>query len=122
MNLKIMIASAAAGLVFFLIVAAASLYYLDSRTTDNGKAEAEELHGICVRRKAVKQALKQSESIFLQCMQSGSRRIATGTDDESDIVAECRDSAFSLSGVFSNTSQEFMTKTDRYADKCGEFQ
>jgi hypothetical protein len=58
MNLKIMIASAAAGLVFFLNVAAASLYYLDSRTTDNGKAEAEELHGICVRRKAVKQALK----------------------------------------------------------------
>lgn len=121
MNPKTVIASAAAGLVFFLIVAAASLYYLDSRT-DSGKEEAEELHGICVRRKAVKQALKQSESIFLQCVQSGSRRIATGTDDESDIVAECRDSAFSLSGVFSVTSQEFMTKTDRYADKCGEFQ
>lgn len=121
MNPKIIIASAVVTLMFGLLVAAGSVYYLDSRTTDNGKAEAEELHGICVRRKAIKQALKQSESIFLQCMQSGSRRIATGTDDESDIVAECRDSAFSLSGVFSVTSQEFITKTDRYADKCGEF-
>lgn len=122
MNPKTVIASAVVILVFGLLVATGTAYFLYSLASDNGKAEAEELHGICVRRKAVKQALKQSESIFLQCMQSGSRRIATGTDDESDIVAECRDSAFSLSGVFSVSSQEFMTKTDRYADKCGEFQ
>ena len=119
MNPKTVIASAAAGLVFCLIVAAGSLYFLDANSEGT---KAENLHEICVKRKATKQALKQSESIFLQCVQSGSRRIATGTDDESDIVAECRDSAFSLSGVFSVTSQEFMTKTDRYADKCGEFQ
>lgn len=119
MNPKTVIASAAAGLVFCLIVAAGSLYFLDANSEGT---KAENLHEICVKRKATKQALKQSESIFLQCMQSGSRRIATGTDDESDIVAECRDSAFSLSGVFSVASQEFMTKTDRYADKCGEFQ
>lgn len=119
MNPKIIIASALVTLVLGLLVAAGSLYYLDANSEEK---RAENLHEICVRRKAVKQALKQSESIFLQCVQSGSRRIATGTDDESDIVAECRDSAFSLSGVFSVTSQEFMTKTDRYADKCGEFQ
>lgn len=121
MNPKIVLASAAVTLVFGLLVAAGSVYYLDSRTSDNGKSEAEELHEICVKRKAIKQALKQSESIFLQCMQSGSRRIATGTDDESDIVAECRDSAFSLAGIYSLSAYNFMTQTNQYADKCGEF-
>lgn len=122
MNPRIMLTSAAASLVFFLLVAVGSVYYLDSRTTDNGKAEAEELHEVCVKRKAIKQTLKQTESVFLQCMQSGSRRVATGTDDESDIVAECRDSAFSMTGVFSVSATEYLTKTNNYAEKCGEFQ
>lgn len=121
MNPKIMITTAVVILVFGLLVAAGSAYYLDRRTADSGKVEAEELQETCVKRKAFKQALKQSESIFLQCMQSGSRRVATGTDDESDIVAECRSSAFSLSGVFSISAGEYLTKTNDYAEKCGEF-
>lgn len=119
MNTKTVIASAAAGLLFCLIVAAGSLYFLD---TDSEETKAENLHEICVKRKATKQALKQSESIFLQCVQSGSRRIATGTDDESDIVAECRDSAFSLAGIFSVSATEYLINTNSYAEKCGEFQ
>lgn len=122
MNPKYIIASAIASLAFCLLVAAASLYFLDSRTADSGKVAVEKLQETCVKRKAIKQALKQSESVFLQCMQSGSRRVATGTDDESDIVAECRDSAFSMTGVFSVSSAEYLTRTNNYADKCGEFQ
>lgn len=81
----------------------------------------EEIAKICVERKVLKQALEKSETTFLQCLQNSSKRTVTGTDDEADIVEQCRTSAFRLNGVYEHYVTTDLMNSNKYAAKCGEF-
>lgn len=88
--------------------------------TEPSVPSEEELAKICVERKVLKQALEKSETTFLQCLQNSSKRTATGTDDEADIVEQCRTSAFRLNGVYEHYTTTDLMDTNKYAVKCGE--
>lgn len=88
--------------------------------TEPSVPSEEELAKICVERKVLKQALEKSEATFLQCLQNSSKRTTTGTDDEADIVEQCRTSAFRLNGVYEHYTTTGLMDTNKYAVKCGE--
>ena len=88
--------------------------------TEQPVPSEKELAKICVERKVLKQALEKSETTFLQCLQNSSKRTATGTDDEADIVEQCRTSAFRLNGVYEHYTTTDLMDTNKYAVKCGE--
>ena len=102
-----------------LIVAMTCIAVLTS-CTDQPVATGDALAKICVERKVLKQALEKSETTFLQCLQNSSKRTATGTDDEADIVEQCRTSAFRLNGVYEHYTTTDLMDTNKYAVKCGE--
>lgn len=103
----------------FLIVAMTCIAIL-SGCTDQPVATGDALAKICVERKVIKQALEKSETTFLQCLQNSSKRTTTGTDDEADIVEQCRTSAFRLNGLYEHYATTDLMDTKEYAAKCGE--
>lgn len=103
----------------FLIAAITCIAVL-SGCTDQPVTSGDALAKICVERKVLKQALEKSETTFLQCLQNSSKRTVTGTDDEADIVEQCRTSAFRLNGVYEHYVTTDLMDTNKYAIKCGE--
>lgn len=102
------------------LIAAMSCVALLSGCTDQPVATGDELAKICVERKVIKQALEKSETTFLQCLQNSSKRTTTGTDDEADIVEQCRTSAFRLNGLYEHYATTDLMDTKKYAAECGE--
>lgn len=74
---------------------------------------------ICTKREAIKERREDYKNVFLQCMNSP-KRLQTGTDDEADVVTECRITASSLYDV-DYKEDEFMKKTDTYHFDCLKF-
>lgn len=103
-----------------LLIAAMTCIAVLSGCTDQPITSEEEIAKICVERKVIKQALEKSETTFLQCLQNSSKRTTTGTDDEADIVEQCRTSAFRLNGLYEHYATTDLMDTKKYAAKCGE--
>lgn len=75
-----------------------------------------DLPAICAKRSEIESRRVKFESMFLSCV-NAPRRVATTTDDESDIVAECRTAASYPYGVSVNETI-FMNDTAHYATDC----
>lgn len=103
-----------------LLITAMTCIVVLSGCTDRPVTSEEEIAKICVERKVIKQALEKSETTFLQCLQNSSKRTTTGTDDEADIVEQCRTSAFRLNGLYEHYATTDLMDTKKYAAKCGE--
>lgn len=73
-------------------------------------------HEICTKREAIKERREDYKNVFLQCMNSP-KRLQTVTDDESDLIIECRITASRLYDVDYH-EDEFMKKTDIYYRDC----
>lgn len=71
---------------------------------------------ICIKREAIKERREDYKNVFLQCMNSP-KRLQTATDDEADVVTECRITASALYDV-DYKEDEFMKKTDIYYRDC----
>lgn len=71
---------------------------------------------ICIKREAIKERREDYKNVFLQCMNSP-KRLQTATDDEADVVTECRITASALYNV-DYKEDEFMKKTDIYYRDC----
>lgn len=71
---------------------------------------------ICTKREAIKERREDYKNVFLQCMNSP-KRLQTVTDDEADIVTECRITASALYDV-DYKEDEFMKKTDTHHLDC----
>lgn len=54
----------------------------------NDSISYESVYARCAEEKRIVENRKKFEAMFLQCLNTP-RRVATGTDDESDIVSEC---------------------------------
>lgn len=75
-----------------------------------------DLPAICSNRSEIESRHEKFEAMFLACVNSP-RRVATATDDESDIVVECRIAAHHAYGT-SDTEDGFMRNTAIYATDC----
>lgn len=71
---------------------------------------------ICIKREAIKERREDYKNVFMQCMNSP-KRLQTVTDDESDLIIECRITASRLYDVDYH-EDEFMKKTDIYYRDC----
>lgn len=81
-----------------------------------GTSDKLSLPEICAKRSEDEARREKFESMFLSCV-NAPRRIATATDDESDIVAECRVATSHAYGSSVNTDI-FMNDTAKYATDC----
>lgn len=71
---------------------------------------------ICIKREAIRERREDYKNVFMQCMNSP-KRLQTATDDEADVVTECRITASALYDV-DYKEDEFMKKTDIYYQDC----
>ncbi len=71
---------------------------------------------ICNKRKAISARQSDFENLFIQCL-NRPKRIQTGTDDESDVISECRLAARDIRGVIYE-EEEFMRDTEAYIPDC----
>lgn len=89
------------------------------RTGKDSKIPVAEL---CNKRKAITARQDKAVGLFMRCM-SSPKRIQTGTDDESDVISECRMVSGDVYGVLWK-EKEFMRDTEAYIPDClklGEF-
>lgn len=84
-----------------------------SEVEDSNKLSGQE---ICIKREAIKERREDYKNVFLQCINSP-KRLQTATDDEADVVTECRITASALYDV-DYKEDEFMKKTDIYYQDC----
>lgn len=73
---------------------------------------------ICTKRAAIEKRRENYQSAFLACMNTP-KRIQTVTDDESDMVVECRITAAALYDT-SIRERDFMSNTDVYIQDCSK--
>lgn len=73
---------------------------------------------ICTKRGAIEKRRENYQATFLACLNTP-KRIQTATDDESDIIAECRITAAALYDT-TYDERKFMINTDVYIQDCSK--
>lgn len=97
------------------ILAASLLSIIGCSEVENSNNKLS-IQEICIKREAIKERREDYKNVFLQCMNSP-KRIQTVTDDEADVVTECRITASALYNV-DYKEDEFMKKTDIHHRDC----
>lgn len=99
------------------VLAAAILLAVSGCEDYSPKREAGiDLGAVCAKRDEINTRLEHFQELFLSCVNAPRRHI-TVTDDESDIVANCRIAASHAYGVFDNDDR-FMSRTAIYDNDC----
>ena len=101
---------------FLLLIAVSAFLSACKEEVKTWKDSKIQVVELCNKRKAITARQDKAIDLFMRCTQSP-KRVQTGTDDESDVISECRIVAGDVYGVLWE-EEEFMRDTEAYIPDC----